>query len=422
MALPFFAIENLYSASPKKKYEELQQAFVDEAWDNSAVVHTVKEQHGIGSHHFKDIEVWVDTPVSDVTSGLKDSNDFLKFIFKDIKHEVTRGLMYWFDNNYWIVNNYSPYSGLVQQCGVRRCNNRLKIVDPTNGKVQSIPCCVDYDMASPSTQINRYVITPNNHAVVIVQGNDLTARLFTINSRFILSGRPFKLYAFQNAVEQNELKQQSTLLYLELYLDEIRDGDDLINSVANNGTYNYEIQINSNNVDTAVGANGKLYASVMLNGEEVERKVRWTTNDSSIIEVDENGCYMVKKATDAYITVTACLDGNEDVKDSIELKIKTEPVEETYLTILPFITKIRQFETLTINPVVYYGGIRYDSFDDMKIEVVNDTDNYVVLSGKELTALKISPQPITIKITVENTAPAFEITQYYDIEILSMLG
>lgn len=240
MAFSFFenAINSGAQQMPNEMYRDLEQEFINMQFCNTSAKTTVQEQDGIGIDTYHDIEVWIDSTVADTTTGLKDSNDFNKLFFRDINHEVVRGLMYKFDNNYWIVNNFSKYSGLAQQCGIRRCNNRLKIVDPINGELQVIPCCVDYDMTSPSAQTSRYIITPNNHATVIVQGNDLTLRLFKTNTRYILSGRPFKLLAYQNAVEYSEEEQQTTLLYLDLYLDEIHDGDDLENGIADNGEFN----------------------------------------------------------------------------------------------------------------------------------------------------------------------------------------
>ena len=144
--------------------------------------------------------------------------------------------MYFFDNNYWIVHAYTSYNSVVQNCGIRRCNNALRMIDPKDGSIFSIPCCVDYDMSAPSLQVSRYINTPNNHAVVIVQGNSDTIRLFKTNTRFLLSGRPFKLLGYQNAVEYDLSNTTDTLLYLDLFLDEIHAGDNFELGIADNST------------------------------------------------------------------------------------------------------------------------------------------------------------------------------------------
>lgn len=238
MAFSFF--ENALAANvnplPDEMYRNQQQEFINMMWDNTTAVVTMKEQSAIGSNEYNDIEVWIDSTVSDTTTGLKDTRDFNKIVYKDITHSVKRGLMYVFDNNYWLVHAYTEYNGVVQSSGIRRCNNMLKMIDPKNGSVFSIPCCVDYDMSAPSLQVSRYINTSNNHAVVMVQGNDDTIRLFKTNTRFLLSGRPFKLLGYQNAVTYDLTNDIDTLLYLDLFLDEIHAGDNLETGIADNST------------------------------------------------------------------------------------------------------------------------------------------------------------------------------------------
>ena len=238
MAFSFF--ENALAANvnplPNEMYRNQQQEFINMMWDNTTSVVTMKEQSAIGSNEYNDIEVWIDSTVSDTTTGLKDTRDFNKIVYKDITHFVQRGLMYMFDNNYWLVHAYAEYNGVVQSSGIRRCNNMLKMIDPKDGSIFSIPCCVDYDMSAPSLQVSRYINTANNHAVVIVQGNSDTVRLFKTNTRFLLSGRPFKLLGYQNAVEYDLSNTTDTLLYLDLFLDEIHAGDNFELGVADNST------------------------------------------------------------------------------------------------------------------------------------------------------------------------------------------
>lgn len=228
------------SQTPNDYYRELAQAFISQQWDNNAAKTPenggdIYEQAGIGSSCYHKIEAWVKNTVGDVTSGMRDSGDYLKIYFKDIGHTTPRGLLYKFHDSFWICNEYGHFSGIADDAGLRRCNNFLRIIDPENGEVFTTPCVVDYDMSSPSAQVSRYILTPNNHAVVMCQGNADTIRLFQTNKRFILGGRPFKLYGYQNAINLNLETQYDTLLYLDLYLDEIHDKDDLVNQVAYNG-------------------------------------------------------------------------------------------------------------------------------------------------------------------------------------------
>lgn len=231
-------------AKPHDYYEDLAQAFIDEQWSNTAAKTpenggAIYEQADIGSAEYNCIEAWVKTAVGDVTSGLKNSRDFLRLYFRDIHHHCKRGQYYKFDDCTWIVNDYSQFNGISQEVGVRRCNNAMRIVDPATNEVFSIPCVIDYDMTAPSTQVGRYIITPNNHAIVKVQGNDDTLRLFKLNTRYMFGGRPFKLYAYQNALNYSETDAKPTYLELDLYLDELHDGDDIENGIADNSHTSY---------------------------------------------------------------------------------------------------------------------------------------------------------------------------------------
>lgn len=429
MGLRFFdnTIDNNINPTPPLMYEELQQEFVNLQWSNTAVIETVKEQEEIGSDKYYDIDVWVDATIADTTTGLKDTYDFLKFIFKDITHSVKRGQMYQFDNNYWIVHSYTPYDGLVQSCGVRRCNNFLRIIDSLNGALVKIPCIVDYDMSSPSAQTSKYIITPNNHAVIMVQGNDLTHRLLRTNTRYILGGRPFKLLAYQNAIEDDATSPENTLMYLDLYLDEIHDKDDIINAIAENGEYHYDISIISDDIVAANGYSGQLNAIVSLNGLEVERNIVWSTNNKNIVTIEEDGSFVIvgNNGDSAIIKVT--LEGNDDVYSEINIHVDDQQSFNPYLFISPAFKTIKQYETITFVVGVVYGNNTLYSFDEINCVLNNDAAQYVNLIANNngsysLEGVKISSEDLSFNVAISNSFPSFSVNQDFSFQVTSMLG
>lgn len=379
MALRFFEniINHEIDTTPDKMYRDLQQEFINLQWDNTTQLITVKEESEIGSKEYNDLDVWISPTVADTSTGMKDTRDFNKLIFKDITHIVKRGLMYIFDNCYWIVHSYNEHDGIVQDCGVRRCNNILKIKDPENGGIFSIPCVVDYDMAASTVKVTKYILTPNNHAVIMVQGNEDTLRLFKTNTRYMLSGRPFKLYGYQNAVEY-DLTSPTTLLYLDLYLDEFREGDNVIDGVAENGKYDYTVSINADNMTLSKGSTGQLTATVYLNGIEVEREVVWESSNSEIISIEENGNYVVVGEIGESSEILVHIKDNDINYDSITISVGK--LDETIkIVTVPSFDIIRQYETIPFTVSAYYNG-----------EEV--TDNLLVIVGTDSDILEIEEQ------------------------------
>lgn len=424
MALRFFnnIISNQIDTTPNTVYRDLQQEFVNIQWDNTTALYTVKEEAEIGSDVYTDLEVWLVPTVADTSTGLKDTRDFNKLIFRDINHKVKRGLMYQFDDCYWIVHSYSEYDGVVQDCGIRRCNNVLKIIDPENGGVFAIPCVVDYDMAASTVKVTKYILTPNNHAVIMVQGNEDTLRLFKTNTRYMLSGRPFKLYGYQNAVGYDMNNPYSTLLYLDLYLDEFRDGDNLEEGIAENGEYNYSISIDSDDLILTENSIGKLSATVLLNGKEVIRPIKWESSNSKVISIDENGEYQVKGKIDDSATISAILDGNEMVSDSIDIIIGT-PEDSIDILLNPSFDKIRQYSTINFNVDVYFNRILIT--DNLTISCTTDSEILTIFKNEDFYSLKsdgISADKQYININVSCSEPVFEKSINIPIDAVSMLG
>ena len=134
MPFDFFesASDTIMNATPNDLYRANQQAFQDEEWTNTSAKTPenggeILEQQGIGSAEYQAIEAWVKPTVADTSTGLKDTKDFMKLIFRSIDKTSERGLYYKFDNSWWIVHAYNQFAGLPQAVSIRRCNNALRI-------------------------------------------------------------------------------------------------------------------------------------------------------------------------------------------------------------------------------------------------------------------------------------------------------
>lgn len=430
MSLPYFenALSGGYLQTPNDYFRDLQQAAIDGLFDCTSAKYTVQEQDAIGASTYHDIDVWLDYIVGTTSSGVKQGADFTQLMFRDIEHPVVQGLYYIFDDNYHISYFYNKYDGLEKALAVRRCNNAMRIVDPENGAIFSIPCVIDYDMTSPSQQVSSYIITPNNHAVVMVQGNPDTLRLFKLNTRYMFNGRPFKLLAYQNALFQNLQNQTPTLLYLDLYLDELHDKDDIEKGLAYNGEYNYTIQINANDMDLLIGSQGNLNAIVTLNGQEVERNIVWQSSSSSV-KINNKGEYQVTGNIGDNVVIGAVLQGNIAVMDTINIIIVENENIEPLIYLNPNFNKIRQYDVIDFSIDVAYGSTLIIP-DNIQISL---SANEIILSNQYLTITRsesqytikanaIALEPQTLYVTVQNTSPSFQTTEQFTLNVVSMFG
>lgn len=433
MSLPYFenALSGGYLQTPNDYFRDLQQAAIDNLFDCTSAKYTVQEQDAIGASTYHDIDVWLDYIVGTTSTGLKSGIDFTQLMFRDIDHETIQGLYYIFDNNYHISYFYNRYDGLEKALAVRRCNNAMRIVDPENGSVFSIPCVIDYDMTSPSQQVSSYIITPNNHASVMVQGNADTLRLFKLNTRYMFNGRPFKLLAYQNALLYDLDYQQPTLLYLDLYLDELHDKDDVANGLAYNGEYNYSIQIDADDMELTNGSTGALTATVVLNGEEVNSSVTWSSSDTSVVTIDSMGQYTVVGASGSSAVITATLQGNTAVKSTVTIQVVDIQSVQPLVVLNPTFSKIRQYESIDFTVEVMYGSAMVMIMpENIIVSLSQDgqvlSNQYLTITQEEsqykITANAIAPNPQILYVTVQNTAPSFQTTQQFTLNVVSMFG
>ena len=418
----FNALENDMLLSPNEKWREQQQALYNAQWENTSARIVVKEQAGIGLDIFGDIEVWINKAIGTTSTFMKNGEDYRQLVFKDIDKPCLRGIYYQFDNNWWITDFVNPSQGLVSDIVVRRCNNVLRMIDPDNGSIFTIPCVIDYDMTSPNVQVSSHIITPNNHAIVFVQANEDTMRLFKLNTRFLLGGRPFKLNAFQNTLLQETLDSTPTVLYLDLYLDELHAKDNQEQQIAYNGDFVYNITIDSNNLELANGTTGILSANVLLNGEEVNRVIKWSSSDCGIVNINQNGEYSVVGQNRDVATITAALDGNDNVRAQITITVADASTIQPLMVFSPVFDKIRQYQTITMDITVSYGNeiiipqiVQADSPSSILELSLNDNKLNIKCNN-------ISVEKQLINIHVSNDNPMFNISKTIEIQCVSMLG
>ena len=419
------SVDSGVSEQPNEFYRGLQQAFINAQWDNTTALITVQEQDGFGLDTYHDIEVWINKVIGITSTFMKNGEDFRQLLFREIDRKCYRGLYYIFENCYWLADFTNPSQGLSTDITVRRCNNVLKIVDPDNGSIFSIPCTVDYDLTSPTILVNSYILTPNSHAIVYVQGNKDTLRLFTLNKRFMFNGRPFKLYAYQDTLNQVYNEETPPILYMDLYLDELHAQDDRENNVAYNGDFNYTITINADDMNLLHGATGRLDATVALNGEEVARNVVWRTSDENVVTINEDGIYEVVGESGASAEISATLDGNALITSQITISVVNVVDIRPVITLNPFFNKIRQYETIETEVEIEYNGQNYIP-DSVSATLADNADDYlsveVIDNIIRFTCENFASQPQGVDIHATNSEGNLDITTHFSINCVNMFG
>ena len=431
MAHEFFinAMASGLSQLPNESIRDRQQASIDALWDVTTNRYNIEEQCDIGSKDYKEIEAWIGNVVGMTSRGMTNGDDFKSLYFRDITKDVKKGLYYRFDDNTWITYFTDRHGSLDVNIGVRRCNNVLRIVNPDNGAIFCIPCVVDYDMTSPSMQVTSSVLTPNNHATVMVQGNEETLRLFKLNTRYIIGGRPFKLLAYQNALIDKSISSETTLLYLELFLDELHSKDSIENQLADNGTYNYTIEINSNDMDLTEQSSGVLESIITLNDKEVKRKVVWESTNNGVVEIDENGNYKVHGQIGQSCDILVYLEGNENIMDSIKINIVADEKIVPKIIIDPAFNKMCQYESINFEVKMNCGPTicipETSSVSLNKDNIVLD-NKYLSIQKNEnkyiITANSITKHDQILYIQAHSTDPNFDIACELPIKVVSMIG
>jgi len=420
----------MVNAKPNEWYRDLEQAFINSQWDNTTSVRNIQEQKVIWNQKdsfekftFVKIPVWVNSIVGQTTTGAKTGRDFLQIIFKDNHHPKLQGRYYIVDNEYYISYFDDRVVDIDANLSIRRCNEWLKIVDPLNGSIYKLPCVVDYDMTAPSVRVTQSIITPNNHATVKVQKNAMSDRLFRINSRFILGGRPFRITGMQNAINQFIDNNLTSLMTLDLFLDEIWDSDDLVNGVADNGSYHYEIYVPNEEMYLKPNDTGKLFATVLLNGQETFGEIVWSSSAPNVISITPDGEYEVKGGISDEAYLIASLAENSTANTTVHIFIVSNAEDITDVILTPFITSIREFETINVNVAIMSNGLSYTP-DSVMLTVMNNDKNYLTYTQNNSVfnfhCIHRQEEPVGLIFDVNYNG--INLTKVIEIKLTSMLG
>lgn len=365
-------LQNVALTAPQQYLQDMQ-ATINDQWVNSTQTTGgqnnlyATQQNAIGSVEYSSVEVSIDMQM-DLTTGQKISDDYKVFTHKLLSDTTMRGLMYQFEDNYWISVDVDEIASPIKSVGVRRCNQIAKWIDPLTGVLKEWYCIIDYDVSSPQPKYDKDIVTANGHITMIIQGNSDTLSL-TRNQRFLFNGDAYKLTGYNNMLQNGIVDNNTTLLYYDLYLDTIQPDDDLINNVANATQYNYTMKVLQDVNEQISGFSGQLTAQISLNGQIVNRIVAWSSNSNGTI--DQNGNYILIGAVGSQAVFT-CTFGS--LTQNISINIVNAITDQYDIVISPLISELYQGDSQIMSVYLYKNG------------VVQSEDVFATLSGADSTA------------------------------------
>lgn len=372
------------SRTPNQQYLDDAQAFYDNVWENSTqTAFEVLQQDSIGSTEYHKEDISVDMMI-DLMTGEKRADDWKVFSYRNMNADTKLGLMYQFSNNYWLATNTDDYGSPTHSIEVRRCNNHLRWLDTKNGAIYDIPCVVDYAVQSPQALKDKDVIVSNGHIVVYVQGNELTHSLRK-NQRFLFNRQAFKLISYNNYLQNDMVTPDTTILYFDFYLDTIHPEDSLDLNVADYGKYRYNITLQNTVSQQVKGFAGKVYPTVTLNNDTVERDVVYTANE--YVTVKDDGSYVLTGDTGKRAIITAYLMGNPEIFATSEIEIVDNASDISVIVISSEVNDVYEGQPETFEVNLYKNGIKQDDIVEYTTNNV-DKSKYAISREKNKFAIK----------------------------------
>lgn len=284
------------------------------------------------------------------------------------------------DNNLrsvWLCIALDSSTLYQQKAKIRRCTNEVRFYNE-HGQLIRIPCVFDDKINSEKDVALTNLKYINGITTVYLQDNKDSEQLKP-NQR-LLFGRKgmwtaFKIVSvgvnnFMNEVYwANETAGLIEITMEASYVNE--DADDLENGIAD--ANKYSIKIDVGDISASVGDSIVLTATVMKNGKEiVDRPVVWFTGDEEVAAVDGGIVTILKNG---FVTITACLDDNHEVQDSIAINIPAISEDVYTVVVSPYAENsygILQGDTTTFDCYLYKNGFVMP--DVFEFAVSDETD------------------------------------------------
>ena len=392
--------------TPKEYYQGLVQATINDQWINTTQLFTIKEQSALPFvDEYTEYEAWVDVISDNLINTSKVYSDFVKVLFKDIDHKQNYKGQYYKINldgeheEYYICYDKMNRLSQVSDFNCVRCNNVLTWVDEY-GKILTMPCYLGTDISSTNNLVSKDGIVPNTRLIILVQANEYTMSIVK-NQRFMFQhSTAFKVEEVNNYMQEQETDGQVTCVKIYVDYSAILPSDNKELNICDYYKTNYTLTIDQNDIEQTNGFSGQLTATVKDGNDIVDMPLKWSTSDSEVVEIDEQGNYQVIGEIGSMGQITCSMADNESIHDTITIKVVDDYLPEKKIIINPNnITELNQGQVIDFTCGVYIEGEKQDdivtcipsgadvysytlaeTLDGYKLTVRQESDNDLVLT------------------------------------------
>lgn len=217
-------------------YTQSLQSKVNEVGQLSSDTYEIEQELVAGTLTFDKIICRVNH-LLDPKTGANRGDDWKELKFFDFNTPRYLGQRYQFSDSVWITVNTDDYKSVTKSAVIRRCNNTLRWIDISTGKIITEPCIVDYNMKYVNLYYNDTVNIAQGSIRVICQNNEFS-RQVALNDRFILGSRPYKVKSVADFLRNNTYDKDSVpLIDIDMYADAEAPDDDFELQIANMDRY-----------------------------------------------------------------------------------------------------------------------------------------------------------------------------------------
>ena len=380
--------------TPKEYYQGLVQATLNDQWINTTQLFTIKEQSALPFvDEYTEYEAWVDVISDNLINTSKVYSDFVKVLFKDIDHKQNYKGQYYKINldgeheEYYICYDKMNRLSQVSDFNCVRCNNVLTWVDEY-GKILTMPCYLGTDISSTNNLVSKDGIVPNTRLIILVQANEYTMSIVK-NQRFMFQhSTAFKVEEVNNYMQEQETNGQVTCVKIYVDYSAILPSDNKELNICDYYKTNYTLTIDQNDIEQTNGFSGQLTATVKDGNDVIDVPLKWSTNDSDVVEIDEQGNYQVIGEIGSMGQITCSMADNESIYDTITIKIVDDYLPEKKIIINPNnITELNQGQVIDFDCGVYIEG---EKQDDIVTCIPSGADVYSYTLAETLDGYKLT--------------------------------